>query len=95
MMLHLKASKGAGWSDQDLEKVAHQAIGCPTSVNGMLHNLHNYGSTAEFFWDEKSIATIGLKSWCARITSNLIIYESLAVIDKKSLHKSCAPLIPG
>ena len=86
-MIYLKALKGVGRSNNDLEKVLHQAIGCPTSIDGMLHILHNYGSTVEFSWEEESIATIGLKSWRPHITSNLMIYESLAASDKEFIAK--------
>ena len=82
-MLHLKASKGGGWSDKDLEKAVHQAIGSPTTIDGMLHNLHNLASLAELFWGPESIGTSSLKTWRSHITSNLIIYESLAATDKE------------
>jgi len=87
MMLHLKASKGSGWSDQDLEKAIHQAIGCATTIDGMLHTLYNLSSAAEFYWGKESIGTIGLKSWRTHITANLMLYESLAASDKEFIVK--------
>jgi len=83
MMLHLKASKGAGWSDRDLEKAVHQAIAVPKEVDGMLHNINNLASSSELFFGENSIATGGLQSWRPHIANNLIIYESQAASNKE------------
>ena len=83
MMLHLKASKGAGWSDKDLEKATNQAITIPSTVDSMLHNLNNYAATSELFFSDSSILTSGLKSWLSAIRSDLIIYESLAAINSE------------
>ena len=83
MMLHLKASKGAGWSGRDLEKATNQAITIPSSIDSMLHNLNNYAATAEIFFGDTSLLTIGLQSWLSAIRSDLITYESLAATNNE------------
>ena len=42
MMLHLKASKGGGWSDKDLERAIRKAIILPITIDRIMHNLKNY-----------------------------------------------------
>ena len=81
MLLHLKADKGNGWSDKDLDKVLHQAITIPTTINSMLHNLHNLASASSLFFGETSLLTTGLKSWRGEISRNLVSYESQALQD--------------
>ena len=83
MMLHLKASKGAGWSDKDLDQATNQTIIIPSTIDSMLHNLNNYAATAEIFFGDTSLLTIGLQSWLSAIRSDLIIYESLATTNQE------------
>ena len=53
MILHLKAERGGGWSDKDLEKVLHQAITIPERIDDMIHNLHNIASASALFFGKK------------------------------------------
>ena len=81
MLLHLKANKGSGWSDKDLDKVLQQAIIIPSSVDSMLHSIHNMAAASHLFFTEQSLLTTGLRSWRKEISRNLIVYESQAVQD--------------
>ena len=81
MLLLLKADKGNGWSDKDLEKVLHQAITIPTTIDSMLHSLHNFASASRLFFGDTSLLTTGLTSWHGEISRNLVSYESQALQD--------------
>ena len=81
MMLHLKASKGVGWSYKDLEISIKQAIIIPITIDSMMHNKKNYAGISLIFFGEISLLTIGLQSWRSHISSNLMVYESLAASD--------------
>ena len=81
MLLHLKADKGSGWSDKDLDKVLQQAIIIPSSIDSMLHSIHNMAAASHLFFTEQSLLTIGLRSWRPEISRNLIAYESQALQD--------------
>ena len=62
VMLHLKASKGCGWSDKDLERAIKQFIIVPITIDSMVHNLNNYTGVSLIFFGELSLLTIGLQS---------------------------------
>ena len=81
MILHLKAEKGGGWSDKDLDKALRQAIAIPTTIDGMLHNISNFTAASRLFFGEDSTLTIGLNSWRPQISTNLISYESQSLND--------------
>ena len=81
MMLHLKASKGVGWSYKDIEISIKQAIIIPITIDSMMHNKNNYAGISLIFFGEISLLTIGLQSWRSHISSNLMVYESLAASD--------------
>ena len=81
MMLHLKASKGGGWSDTDTERETKQAIIIPITIDSMMHNLNNYACISLIFFGELSLPTIGIQSWRSHISSNLLVYKSLCVSD--------------
>ena len=82
MVLHLKAEKGAGWSDKELNTILNQVIIVPDEVDKMIHNIHNTAAVSEIMHGTDSILTTGLKSWRFEISSNLIIYEAHAANDK-------------
>ena len=81
MMLNLKASKGGGWSDKYFERGTKQAITIPITIDSMMHNLNNYAGVSLIFFGDLSLLTIGLQSWRSSISSNLLVYKSLAASD--------------
>ena len=81
MMLNLKASKGGGWSDEYLERSIKQSINTPITIDSMMHNLNNYAGVSLIFFGELSLINIGRKSCRICISSNLLVYESLAASD--------------
>ena len=81
MILHLKAEKGNGWSDKDLEKALKQTIAIPSTIDGMLHSIHYFTAAAHLFFGEDSLLTSGLTTWRNQISSNLINYESQSLND--------------
>lgn len=80
-MIHLKASKGEGWSDKYVERAIKQVIIIPVSINSMMYNLNNYSGISLIFFGEFPLITIGLQSWRIHISSNLLVYKSLAAND--------------
>ena len=75
-ILHLNAKKGGRWPNKDLEKVIHQAIAIPSTIDRMMHNLHNLASASALFFGKTYLLTMGLDSWQLEIYANLIAYES-------------------
>ena len=86
-MLHLKASKGGGWSYKYLERAIKQAIIIPITIDSMMHNLSNYAGVSLVFFGEISLLTIGLQSWIIHISSNLLVYESLAASNYEFIYQ--------
>ena len=87
MMLHLKAKKGGGWSDKDLEKACRQVIVIPLTVDAMVHTLHNFAAAAEVFFCQDSLFSVGLRSRYKAISWNLACYESQAAGDPSFIAK--------
>ena len=81
MILSLKAEKGGGCSDTDLEKVLHQNITIPERIDDMMHNKKNIASASALFFGKTSLLTVDLKSWQPEIFSNLTSYESQSTND--------------
>ena len=50
MVLHRKAEKGGGWSEKELERALKQAIAIPTTVDSMIHSIHNFTSASKVFY---------------------------------------------
>ena len=46
-----------------------------------MHNLNDYAGVILIFFGYHSLLTIGLQSWIIYISSNLLVYESLAASD--------------
>ena len=86
-MLHLKASKWGGWSDKDIERAIKQSIIIPITIGSMIHNLKKYAGVSLIFFGELSLFTIGLQSWRSHISSNLLVYESLAASDREFIYQ--------
>ena len=87
MVLHLKAEKGGGWSDKELERALKQAITIPTRVDSMIHSIHNFASASKFFFGGYAIVSVGLLTWRPFISSNLILFESQAAVDPTFIAK--------
>ena len=87
MVLHLKAEKGSGWSEKDLDKVLSQVTIIPDTVDGMIHNIHNTACLSELFFGPQSLCTVGLRSWHQEIASDLTAYEAQALSDQSFISK--------
>ena len=87
MLLDLKAKKGVGWSEKDLEKATNQSITIPTTVDSMIHNIHNLAAASEEIFGTNSILTSGLKEYVTKVTCDLTTYEAHAATDSSLISK--------
>ena len=87
MLIHLKASKGGGWSEKYLNRAVCQVISTPLAGDAIIHNLHHLVSAAEIIFGSDSLLTVGLHSWRNVISYSLSIYESQATIDPTFISK--------
>ena len=86
-MLYLKAKKGGGWSNKDLNRTFCQAISIPLAVDAMVYTLHNFSAAAEILFKPDLLLTTGLRSWYDAISFNLTCYESQASGDPSFIVK--------
>ena len=87
MLLHLKSKKGTGWSEKDLEKATNQSIIIPTTVDSMIHNIHNLAAASEEIFGVASILTSGLNDYISKLTCDLTTYEAQAATDPSFIAK--------